>query len=174
MKFLTPLALIAVLACALACAETPYGSPDMADIPISESPLGGEALVQRKQDMDQAFRDLWSLNATMSSLIDRRDSGSIGLLDAFLASYFGRHLDPMLRSHWPSRHPELSAIDASLRFAKAELLIQMRYPRQVQAVIDDIEQRFEGRDSLLVDYPLGERGTLGKALEILEDRKWRG
>ena len=65
-------------------------------------------------------------------------------------------------------------MDASLRFAKAELLIQLRYPRLVQATIEDIERRYRGRDSMLVEYPLGEQGTLSEGLEILKDRKWKG
>jgi hypothetical protein len=80
----------------------------------------------------------------------------------------------MLRAKWQSVHPELAALDASLRFAKAELLIRMRYPRRVQKMIDDIERRFEGRPDLLVEYPLGRQGTLGEGLELLKDRKWKG
>jgi hypothetical protein len=141
---------------------------------VSESPLGGEALLQRKQDLDRAFNDLLHFHATLMSLIDRRDSRAITLFDDFLATYMGRHLEPMLRSQWQSKHAELAAVDASLRFAKAELLIQMRYPRRVQEMIDDIEERFRGREALLIEYPIGRQGTLGEGLELLEDRKWKG
>lgn len=141
---------------------------------VSETPLGGEALLQRKHDLDRAFGDLLHFHATLMSLIDRNDGRSITLFDDFLETYMGEHLDPMLVSQWQSKHAELAAVDASLRFAKAELLIQMRYPRRVQQVIDDIEERFAGREALLIEYPIGRQGTLGEGLELLKDRKWKG
>lgn len=147
---------------------------DLDAVRASETPLGGEALVQRKHDLERAHRDLLDFHATLTSLMDRQDGGSIALFDDFLAAYLAEYLDPLLRSEWQSRHAELAGIDASLRFAKAELLIQMRYPRRVQDTIDDIERRYKGRESLLIDYPVGHQGTLGEGLEILRDRKWKG
>ena len=147
---------------------------EIANATVEESPLGGEALVQRKRDLDRAYRDLVHFNATLASLVDRQDSHSIVLFDDFLSTYLGEYLDPLLRPQWQSRHAELAGVDASLRFAKAELLIQMRYPRRVQEAIDEIEERFSGRDSLLIEYPIGRQGTLGDGLEILRDRKWKG
>lgn len=155
----------------LACAGE---APDPNATVRNEAPLGGEALVQRKHDLDRAYRDLLHFHATLSSLVDRHDSGSISLFDDFLAAYLGEYLDPLLRSEWQSRHAELAGIDASLRFAKAELLIQMRYPRRVQQTIDDIERRYSGREALLIEYPIGRQGTLGEGLEILRERKWKG
>jgi hypothetical protein len=64
------------------------------------------------------------------------------------------------------------ALDANLRFMKAQLLANMRYTRKVQDSIDDIEKRFEGRENMLVEYPVGEQRALGEALEILRDQKW--
>jgi len=147
---------------------------EIANAKVEESPLGGEALVQRKRDLDRAYRDLVHFNTTLASLVDRQDSASIVLFDDFLATYLGEYLDPLLRPQWQSRHAELAGVDASLRFAKAELLVQMRYPRRVQEAIDEIEERFEGRDALLIEYPIGRQGTLGDGLEILKDRKWKG
>lgn len=165
---------VAALAAALVLGCAGVEPLDLEAMRASEAPLGGEALVQRKHDLERAHRDLLHFHTTLSSLMDRRDSGSIGLFDDFLAAYLARHLDPLLRSEWQSRHPELAGVDASLRFAKAELLIQMRYPRRVQDAIDDIERRFRGRETLLIDYPVGRQGTLGRGLEILRDRKWKG
>ena len=140
----------------------------------AEAPLGGEALLQRKHDLTRALQDVGHFHATMSTLVTRQDTVSISLLDEFLAKYLERHVDPMLRSQWQSGSAELASVDASLRFAKAELLIQLRDPRLVQATIEDIERRYRGRDSMLVEYPLGEQGTLSEGLEILKDRKWKG
>lgn len=137
-----------------------------------EAPLGGEALAQRRMDLDRAWRDLLHFDETMESLVDRRDSRSVALLDTFLGAYMGRHLDGLLRPAWQSSHPEVMALDVNLRFMKAELLAQMRYTRRVQEAIDDIEARYLGRESMLVEYPVGEQRPLGEALEMLRDRKW--
>ena len=155
----------------VACVGSPY---DEELAVVEESPLGGEALVQRKHDLDRALSDMTHFHTTMSTLVDRLDARSIGLLDEFFARYLERHLNSMLRPQWQSANAELAAVDASLRFAKAELLIQLRYPRRVQAAIDDIERRYGGRSSMLVDYPVGKQGTLGEGLEILKRRKWKG
>jgi hypothetical protein len=170
-------AAIAVVACAtlLACAggsRPDFGAPQ--PLAIEEAPLGGEALAQRRQDLIRAHGDLVALQTTMASLIDRRDTDGLVNLDDFVAAYFGRHLDALLVPEWPSGHPEVMEVDANLRFAKAELLVMMRYPRRVQAVIDDIERRYEGRGSMLVEYPTGEQNTIAEALVILRDRKWNG
>lgn len=137
-----------------------------------EAPLGGEALAQRRTDLGRAWRDLQHFDATMQSLVDRKDSHGVALLDGFLAQYMAEHLDPMLRPAWQSTHPEVMALDANLRFMKAQILAEMRYPRKVQAAIDDIEDRFVGREGMLVEYPVGEQRALGEALERLRERKW--
>lgn len=137
-----------------------------------EAPLGGEALAQRRMDLNRAWRDLHHFEATMASLVDRKDSRSVAMLDGFLDQYMGTHLASLLRPKWQSSHPEVMAIDANLRFLQAELLAQMRYTRRVQESIDDIETRFMGRENMLVEYPIGEQRSLGEALTLLRERKW--
>jgi len=141
---------------------------------VSESPLGGEALAQRKQDLERAYRDMSAFHMTILSLIDRRDARGTEVFEEFVAEYIGRHLDPLIRAGWQSSHPEVMKMDATLRFMKAEMLVQMRYPRRVQSVIEDIETRYAARGSLLIDYPVGEQNTLSNALVILKERKWGG
>jgi len=140
----------------------------------NEAPLGGEALSQRKQDLSRALGDLGAFNRTLTSLIERRDDRGIDAMDPFVRGYFGQHLDALIRPEWTSDHPEVAAIDANLRFMKAELLIQLRHTREVQRVLDDIRQRYEGRGQMLVEYPLGEQTTIMKAIEKLKSRKWNG
>ena len=137
-----------------------------------EAPLGGEALAQRRMDLGRAWRDLLHFDETMRSLVDRRDSRSVALLDGYLAQYMEQHLDPMLRPAWQSTHPEVMAIDANLRFMKAQILADMRYTSRVQDSIEDIEARFMGREGMLVEYPVGEQRPLGDALDMLADQKW--
>jgi hypothetical protein len=139
-----------------------------------EAPLGGEALARRRMDLDRAWRDLLHFDVTMQSLVDRKDSRSVALLDSFIDQYMTEHLEPLLLPYWQSSHPEVMALDANLRFMKAQVLAEMRYPRRVQQTIDDISIRYEGRESMLVEYPVGEQRSLGEALELLRENKWKG
>ena len=172
------LALLA--ACGLlasACITTPDAPADL--IPDStaaedSAPLGGEALAQRKDEMRRAQSDIIHFDSTLFSLNHRRDRNGRTLFAKFLDAYLGLHVDPLLAGEWQSRHPELSALDANLRFAKAELLIQLGMPRRAQHVMDQIEERFQGREEMLVDYPFGEQHSLRDGLQMLRDRKWRG
>jgi hypothetical protein len=123
-------------------------------------------------DLDRAWRDLQHFDATMKSLVDRRDSRSVALLDGFLEQYMVEYLNPMLRPAWQSSHPELMALDANLRFMKAQILADMRYPRKVQESVDDIEERFYGREGMLVEFPAGTQRSLGEALDVLVEQKW--
>lgn len=169
-------ALAATLVLAAGCA---FNDRAPADLLPTESateasaPLGGEALVQRKHEMQRAHGDMVHFYETLQSLNYRRDKNGLVLFTRFLDAYLGMHIDPLLAGEWQSRHPELTALDANLRFAKAELLIQLRLPRRAQAVMDGIEQRFQGREDMLVDFPFGESRSLGEGLEMLRERKWR-
>lgn len=169
-------AIAAVMACALlvACAGPRSDAGERPSLSVEESPLGGEALTQRKQDLKRAYGDVIAFQTTMSSLIDRRDTRALSSLDGFVGQYLDRHLDALLAPAWQSGHPEVMEVDANLRFAKADLLVKMRYPRRVQAVIDDIEQRYKDRANMLVEYPVGEQNTIAEAMVILRARKWNG
>jgi hypothetical protein len=170
-------ALLAGAWLATGCVVSHSAPPDLlpGDTAAEDSaPLGGEALTQRKHEMRRAYGDMIHFHATLESLHHRRDKNGLVLFGKFLDTYLGVHVDPLLAGEWQSRHPELDALDANLRFAKAELLIQLRSPRRAQAVMDEIERRFEGRQNMLIDYPFGEQRALGEGLELLRDRKWRG
>jgi hypothetical protein len=152
----------------------PYNDGAAMALAEEEAPLGGEALSRRRMDLTRAWRDLLHFDETMQSLVDRKDGRSVALLDGYLSQYMAEHLGPLLQPRWQSSHPEVMALDANLRFMKAQILADMRYTRRVQEAIDDIQDRFAGRESMLVEYPIGEQRSLGEALEILRDRKWNG
>jgi len=165
----------AALTTACASNELPPLVPLYEESAAEEStPLGGEQLANRKHEMQSAYRDMIHFHTTLESLNQRRDQNGFILFRGFLDEYMGVHLDPLLRSEWQSRHPELMALDVNLRLLKADVLIQMHTPRRIQQVIDEVRVRFEGRGDMLVDYPVGSQGTLEEALEILGKRKWRG
>ena len=163
---------LSVVLAGCASNDAPNGTEVEQQEALVETALNGEALSQRRTDLMRAWRDLVRLDVTMQALSDRNDGPSIVLLDNFIAEYMAKHLDPLLQPEWQSSHPEVMAVDANLRFMKAQLLSNMRYPRKVQESIDDIEDRFEGRESMLVEYPVGEQRSLGEALEMLRDQKW--
>lgn len=164
--------LLALQLAGCAAKDGPEGAEADQQAALEETSLNGEALSQRRTDLMRAWRDLVHLDETMRGLTDRNDSPSVVLLDNFIAEYMGKHLDPLLKPEWQSSHPEVMALDANLRFMKAQLLANMRYPRKVQEAIEDLEDRFEGRESMLVEYPVGEQRALGEALEMLRDQKW--
>lgn len=155
-----------------AAGSDPAYEENVAEAVEDEAPLGGEALAQRRGDLMRAWRDLLHFDATMRSLVERKDSRSVSQLDSFLSQYMAEHLDPMLRPAWQSSHPEVMALDANLRFMKAQLLTDMRYTSKVQRAIEDIELRYVGREGMLVEYPVGEQRRLGEALVMLRESKW--
>ena len=170
---------LAAAACGalFACA----GATEFQDVLVLEptaaeqsTPLGGPALALRKQEMRRAHRDMLHFVTTLESLQQRKDRNGLMLFSQFLDAYMGVHLDPLLQSEWQSRHPELMALDANLRLAKAEALIQMRSPQRVQDVIEELQKRYAGREDMLVEFPIGKQGTLRDGLKRLSERKWRG
>jgi len=166
-----------IFALALACAKgTEIPEYIVAEDAASQesTPLGGEALAQRKHEMERAHRDMIHFATTMESLHGRHDRNGLVLFSGFLDRYMGEHIGPLLLSEWQSRHPELMVLDVNLRFAQAEVLIQMRDARRVQHVIEEIERRYTGREDMLVEYPIGSQGTLLEGLQRLRNRKWRG
>lgn len=133
----------------------------------SSAPLGGEALAQRKLEMERAYRDMVHFHTTLVSLNRRDDRSGQVMMKDFLDRYLDLHVEPMLRPEWQSRHPELTTLDANLRFAEAETLMQLGATRRAGRIVDDIERRYEGRDDMLVGYPFGRKSTLVEALELL-------
>ncbi|MGH0030114.1 MAG: hypothetical protein ACQGVC_10015 [Myxococcota bacterium] len=171
------LAALAAGLLALACASNDRAPADLlpeTSRAEASAPLGGEALVQRKNEMRRAHGDMVHFSKTLESLKHRDDKNGLVLFSKFLDAYLGMHVDPLLAGEWQSRHPELTALDANLRFAKAELLIRLKMPRRAQSVMDQIEARFQGREDMLVDYPHGTQRSLGEGLQLLSERKWQG
>ena len=50
----------------------------------------------------------------------------------------------------------------------------MRSPQRVQRVIEELRERYAGREDMLVEFPIGKQGTLRDGLRRLGERKWRG
>jgi len=138
----------------------------------ASAPLGGEALAQRKVELARAFRDLSHFNTTLESLRWREDREGTYLFSDFVGLHLEKQVFPMLGGEWQSRHPEVAALDADVRLAVAELWMRTGSGSQTDRMLDDIEERFSGRDEMLVSYPLGSQSTLREAVAHLRDRSW--
>jgi hypothetical protein len=164
--------------CTLACAsrEGPAPALDL-DAEVARdanTPLGGVTLSQRRLELARAHADMVHFLATLDSLRLRRDQNGQVLFKGFVDEYLGTHVDPMLATEMHSKHPELAGLDASIRLAEAELLTKLRSPARAQQVVDELERLYEGREDMLVDWPVGKKTPLRKAMNLLEDQKWRG
>lgn len=138
----------------------------------ASAPLGGEALAQRKRELDRAFRDLTHMHATLMSLKHRGDRSANVLFSEFVETYLLKHVAPLLEGEWQSRHPEVAVLDVNVRLAVAELWVQMNSRRSADRMIAEIERRYAGREEMLVAYPIGSEGTLGDGLQRLRNRDW--
>lgn len=143
-------------------------------VDMGDSALGGEALVQRKSELQRALSDMANFHKTLESMHDRRNHGGVNQIRGFLNRYMVTHLNPLLAPTWQSSHPELIVFDATLRFVQAEVLIQLGYSSWCRQVIGEMVERYEGRGNMLVNYPAGTQTTFNEALELLRDYKRNG
>jgi hypothetical protein len=132
------------------------------------APLGGTGLRQRTIELQRAHRDLVHIHDTFESLIYHDDRKGEGRLGRFAEAYMALHLDRMLSHKWQSKHPEVMGLDANLRLLKADILMKMRSEDRADRVIDDIQERYKGRESMLVDYPVGTQQSLADGLKALQ------
>ena len=116
----------------------------------------------------RAHRDLVHIHDTFESLIYHHDRKGEDRLGRFAAAYMALHLDRMLGHKWQSKHPEVMGLDANLRLLKADILMKMRSEDRADRVIDDIRERYRGRESMLVDYPVGTQQSLADGLRVLQ------
>jgi hypothetical protein len=136
----------------------------------ASAPLSGEALEQRKQELERTYSDLTHFNVTLDGLHRRSDREGKLLFSEFVDLQITKQVLPMLEGEWQSRHPELSALDADVRLAVSELWMRMGATLAARRMLDEIDRRFEGRGEMLVSYPLGSQGTLSDGLAILRER----
>ena len=62
----------------------------------ASAPLGGEALSQRKLDLDRTYRDLGHFIRTIDALHRRNDRAGLVAFTEFADFYVGKHVIPML------------------------------------------------------------------------------
>jgi hypothetical protein len=169
-----------VLACVLvaaalgACGPRRIAPADFAGATTAAeeaAPLGGAALHQRRELLGRMYRDLVHLRESFDGLRLRGDREADAQLARFAGAYIFLHLDPLLRGEWQSQHPELGALDASLRLAEVDVLLGMGESSRARRVLDDTERRFAGREDMLVDWPVGAQSPLGEALARLREGK---
>jgi len=162
------------LAGALAgCAS--YEPVPLEDVELSrvQKPLGGETLAEKHREMQRTRDDLVRHLRTLDSMLLRDDEDGIVLFETFFFGYMDDHVKPLLAKDWTSHHPELGGLDAGIRFLAIEVLAKLDAPHRANAMIDDVKLRFRGRGELMVDYPVGKRSKLDRALELVEEQYWR-
>lgn len=133
----------------------------------STAPLGGEALAQRKLDLDRCYRDLGHLLVTSDALYRRGDRNGLVQFNEFADFYIGKHVIPMLEPEWQSRHPEVALLDANARLAISALWTKIGATESAGRMLDEIDHRFRGRGEMLVGYPIGGQSTLRDAVARL-------
>jgi len=141
----------------------------------ASAPLGGEALAQRRLELDRSYRDLGHFLATLDSLNRRKDRNGQFMFAEFAEFYVGKHVIPMLEPEWQSRHPELAQLDVNARFAVVALWTRLGASSSAGHMLDEIERRYKGRSEMLVGYPIGGESTLRDAVKHLRERSsWTG
>lgn len=133
----------------------------------ASAPLGGEALIQRKLELDRAVRDMSHFHATLVSLDRRYDRGAEVLFQEFVDFYLAKHVLPLLEGEWQSQHPEVAVLDVNARFVVAELWSMMGASGRASQMERSIVTRYRGRESMIVAYPVGEESTLADGLAHL-------
>ena len=165
---------------ALALAGAVAGCASYEPVPLEDveqvrihKPLGGETLAEKHREMQRTRDDVGRHLRTLDSMIRRSDDEGIVLFKTFFYGYMDDHVEPLLAKDWTSHHPELAGLDASIRFVAIEVLTKLESPHRAEALIDDIKLRYRGRGDLMVDYPVGRRANVTKALELVEEQYWR-
>ena len=164
---------IALLGALAGCAS--YEPVPLEDVEMTRvsKPLGGETLAEKHREMQRTHDDLVRHLKTLDSMKLRDDSDGIVLFKTFFYGYMDDHVEPLLAQDWTSHHPALGGLDASVRFVAIEVLSKLESPHRAEALIDDVKLRFRGREDLMVDYPVGRRSNITKALELVEEQYWR-
>lgn len=165
---------------ASALASALFGCATYEPVPLEDvdttrvsKPLGGETLAEKHREMQRTRDDLVRHLKTLDSMLLRGDDDGLVLFKSFFYGYMDDHVEPLLAKDWTSHHPALGGLDAGIRFVSIEVLAKLDSPHRAEALIDDVKLRFRGHDDLMVDYPVGKRSTLGKALELVEEEYWR-
>lgn len=164
--------LLLALAAALGCGSKTYLSKDFGKPEKSaeeSGPVAGPSLDQRRENMQRMFKDLIHFRTSLRDAQERGDRTTVNALGFFMESYMNMHLDPLLDGEWQSRHPELWGMDADLRLAKADVLARLNETSRSSKTLDEIGERYKGRDDMLVHYPLGSESQLGKAIKLLRE-----
>jgi hypothetical protein len=135
----------------------------------ASAPLGGEALSQRKLDLDRTYRDLGHFLRTIDGLHRRNDRAGLVAFTEFADFYVAKHVIPLLEPEWQSRHPEVSTLDANARFAVAALWGKIGASYSSDRMLDEIEKRYKGRGEMIVGYPIGSESTLKDAVARMRE-----
>ena len=164
---------LALLGALGGCAS--YEPVPLEDVELTraQKPLGGETLAEKRREMERTQQDIARHLRTLDSMLRRDDDDGVVLFKNFFYAYMDDHVKPLLARDWTSHHPELGGLDASIRFVAIETLLKLDAPHRAKPLIKDLKSRFAKRGDLMVDYPVGRRTNVTKALELVEEEYWR-
>ncbi len=91
----------------------------------ASAPMAGEALAQRKLELDRSYRNLGHFLKTLDALHRRGDRSGQVMFSEFADFYVAKHVVPLLESEWQSRHPEVALLDVNTRFAVTSLWVKI-------------------------------------------------
>ena len=133
-----------------------------------ESFLDGETLAQRIHKMRRANSDLRFFHASLDSLRRHERADEVAQLAAFLTRLMDGPVAEVLSDRREGWSPQLTQLDANLLFAQAHIAVDLRDEQRVAALLDEIENRFDGMEQLVVQYPIGNENSLEDASRHLE------
>jgi hypothetical protein len=138
-----------------------------------ESPeAAGQALIQRRHDLERIHSGLLALRDSVDVIRSRPDPVNRELIGDFAFAYLAMHVDPLLAPGWQSASPALEGLDAEMRLLEAELLMRLEHRSDAERVLDEIERRFAQRSDLVVNYPVGKQSSLTEAVRIARAPRW--
>lgn len=134
--------------------------------------LGGEALAQKKLRMRRAHADLAHLYVVHERLSRLQKNRERNQLEAFIRPYLEHRVRPLI--HTPAGqgwNGELRLLEANLLFAEAALFVAMGDDEELGVVIATLSDRFDGYESMLIEYPIGDSSTLELGVKDLRTNR---
>jgi hypothetical protein len=170
-------ALAGAAALALGCATT-SGSPTtgwrMRTRHEANAPLGGEALSQRRLDLERSLPRPRTLHRDDRRAAPARRQERARDVQRVRGFYVSKHV---IRCSSPNGRaaPEIAQRDANARLAVASLWAKLGATSSASRMLDDIERASRAAARWSVGYPIGSESTLRDAVKRLRSRSgWSG
>lgn len=129
--------------------------------------LGGEALAQKKERMRRVHDDLVHLYRGYEIVERQQKRQAQEQLQGFIQPFIEQHVSKLISEKGEPWNTDLRVLEANLLFAEGALFVVIDEQAALQQVIDTVDDRFGGHESLLIEFPIGETQTLANAIRDL-------